>query len=186
MCWASCRAGQWDGRQSPAESPCQLGNHQLTQQEEPTRPFIFFTSIKWVCRGSEGSQESQPMYPSHHPQCLQEPLKSDFCALLWYCPHCPHWSALSLLAKWAGKSPNNMKTRALPLTQNFRVHSLQQNLFYSPPTPRVNAEPVWSSHLVFAVRKCFLLHKPQASVNWRAWMEHNYLIEGQGAAPAQL
>lgn len=69
----------------------------------------------------------------------------------------------------------------------LRVHSLlQKNLFYKPlrPHPEQMQNLHENSHLVFAIRHYFLLHKPQASVNWRALMKHNHLVEGQGSSPS--
>lgn len=58
--------------------------------------------------GSEGSEECQPMYPSHHLQCLQETLRTAVCVLP-VTPVSTDEAFPCLWAKWAGNSPNNVK-----------------------------------------------------------------------------
>lgn len=93
------RAGQWDGRQIPAESICQVGNDQLTQKEEPTRLFYLFHlhQVKGV-RGVRGMPAHVSKPPP--PMLARDPQNCCLCSIsdTW-----PHWWSLSLFVGKMGR-----------------------------------------------------------------------------------
>lgn len=103
----------------------------MTSSLSRTRLIFFFTSIRWMWRGQRKASPCVPATP---------PVSQSWCLCSTSDSVPTDEPFPCLLAKWAGKPPNSVKTQAQPLIQNFK----QKDLFYKPLHPHpVNAEPAW-------------------------------------------